>query len=162
MRPHLLDAGKSRSFRLHFAEMRSKRSFQETLGVQRLLIQGGLSRKDPLVLVGIYFINNSRVDYYFNGLCLTYRGKLCFFSPGEELSIQHADAEETEDKLMELWERRTGLATGTATFQKTQRKGYRGYFPISRFGAIKFLMQMHGTYNLEGFFSIIALFGLVM
>jgi len=24
----------------------------------------------------------------------------------QELSIQHADAEETEDKLMELWERR--------------------------------------------------------
>ena len=140
--------------------MRSKRSFQETLGVQRLLIQGGLSRKDPLVLVGIYFINNSRVDYYCNGLCLTYRGKLCFFSPGEELSIQHADAEETEDKLMELWERRTGLATGTATFQKTQRKGDRGYFHIFLgLGRSSFLdANGTGTYNFSrDFFSIIAI-----
>ena len=31
---------------------------------------------------------------------------------GQELSIQHADAEETEDKLMELWERRNLLKKG--------------------------------------------------
>eukprot|EP00434_Breviolum_minutum_P013068 symbB.v1.2.011514.t1/scaffold777.1/size163462/5 len=59
----------------------------------------GRCRRKPRVVV---------LGWSFMTVFLSHAWPECLAVPSrfQELSIQHADAEETEDKLMELWERR--------------------------------------------------------